>query len=108
MKTAVASVVTATVASACCIGPVAFAALGAGALGAASTRLAPFRPVFLAVTAALLGAAFFVTYRQPTDSCGPDGVCRPASRRAAKVALWLIAALVALIAAFPYYVGWLL
>ena len=47
MKAVVASVVVAAAASVCCIGPVVAAVLGAGVLGAASTRFEPYRPWFL-------------------------------------------------------------
>jgi mercuric ion transport protein len=58
MKAVVASVVAATAASVCCIGPVVAAVLGAGALGAASTRFEPYRPWFLGLTMILLGVGF--------------------------------------------------
>src|SRR5260370_2556736 len=56
MKAVVGSVVAGVVASACWLGPVLFATLGAGALGAASIRLEPYRHWFIGLTAWLLGA----------------------------------------------------
>jgi len=107
MKTVIGSVVAAVAASACCLGPVVFSVLGAGALGAAATQLEPYRPVFLGVTFVLLGAAYYVTYRpRAADACGPDGTCAPSSRRAAKILLGIATVIVVLLAAFPYYVGW--
>ena len=80
MKTALAAVLTAGVASACCIGPVAFVLLGAGAFGASLSALEPYRPALLGLTAVLLGGAFFVAYR-PMSAC--NTCCRdPAHARA--------------------------
>lgn len=106
MKTAIASVLAATGASICCIGPVLLSVLGAGALGAAAARFEVYRPIFLTITVALLGAAFYSTYRpSAAESCGPDGTCRPASKRFAKVALWLATLLVILLVTFSYYIN---
>lgn len=102
MKTALASVLAAGVASACCIGPVAFVLLGAGALGASLSALEPYRPVLLGLTAVLLGGAFYVAY--PTSDCD---ACSPVSRRRTRIAVWIAAALAAALVTFPYYVGYL-
>lgn len=107
MKTGIGAVFAAVAASACCIGPVVFAALGSGALAAASTRLQTLRPEFLAVTAALLGLAFYRTYRAPADTCPRDGSCAPDANRKARIVLWIAAVVVAVIAAFPYYAEYL-
>ena len=104
MKTVVASVVAAAAASACCIGPVVAAALGAGALGAASTRMEPYRPWLLGVTVVLLGAGFVSAYRREAECA--DGTCAPASRRSARIILWMAVVVVGLLAAFPYYMKW--
>jgi len=106
MKTRVATVVTAVGASACCIGPVVFALFGAGTLGAAATRLEPWRPALLGLTAVMLGAAFVATYRRSDGACAADRTCTPAANRRAKALLWLVTILVVMLAAFPYYVGW--
>lgn len=103
MKTAVAAVLAAGVASACCIGPVVFVLLGAGAFGASLSALEPHRPVLLAATGLLLGGAFYVAYR-PTSDCH---TCSPASRKRTRVAVWLAAVVVAALVSFPYYVDYL-
>jgi hypothetical protein len=58
MKESVGAIVAAVVASACCIGPVAFAAIGSGAL-AASTKLATVRLPFLVLPTARGRADWF-------------------------------------------------
>ena len=102
MKESFGAIVAAVVASACCIGPVAFAAIGSGALAAASTQLASVRLPFLAVTAALLGLAFYRTYRTPPETC-VEGTCARDANRHARWLLWIASAIVVTIAAFPYY-----
>ena len=103
MKTALAAVLAASVASACCIGPVAFVLLGAGAFGASLSALEPYRPVLLGLSAVLLGGAFYVAYR-PTFDCD---TCSQASRTRNRIAVWIAAALVAALVTFPYYVEYL-
>jgi len=103
MKTALAAVLAAGVASSCCIGPVAFVLLGVGAFGASLAALEPYRPALLGVTAVLLGGAFYVAYR-PTSDCD---ACSPAVRRRTRIAVWIAAALAAALVTFPYYVGYL-
>ncbi len=106
MKAVVGSVAAAVAASVCCIGPVVAATIGAGALGAASTRFEPYRPWFLGLTVILLGTAFVTTYRREPATCA-DGSCAPSSRRTAKIVLWVAVVLVGLLATFPYYAKWL-
>jgi mercuric ion transport protein len=106
MRAVVAAIAAAAVASACCLGPVVLSLVGAGALGAAATRLEPLRPLFLGVAAVLLGSGFYAAYRPAAPACTRDGGCAPSSRRTARVVVWLAAILVALLVTFPYYVSW--
>lgn len=105
MKTAALSVGVALAASACCIGPVVFTLLGAGALSAASLELVPYRPWFTAATALIIGIGFYSAYR-PLPECSTDGVCTPQSRRAARIVIWIAAVGALVLVAFPYYIGW--
>jgi copper chaperone CopZ len=105
MKMVAGSVVAALAASVCCLGPVVAAAIGAGALGAASTQFEPYRPWLLGLTALLLGAAFATTYRR-TRACADRG-CAPSARPAGRIVLWIAVVLVGLLTAFPYYADWL-
>lgn len=106
-KAAIGAVGAAVGASVCCLGPVALTLVGAGALGAAATRWEPYRPVFLGLAAALLGVAFYSTYGPGRQACAADGACAAPVSRTARVLLWVVAGLVILLAAFPYYAGWL-
>ena len=109
MKTVVGSLVAALAASACCLGPVLFTAVGAGAFGAASIRLEPYRPWFLVLTAVLLGMAFVSTYRpQHGEAQCSEGSCARHRIEPRRLVLWAAVVFVGLLATFPYYVKWLI
>lgn len=98
------SVVSAVLASACCILPLVLAGMGLGAVGFAAA-LEPYRPIFIAVTLAFLGASFYSAYRTPKGkACAPGSACSPGSgsNRANKIILWTTTAVVLGILAFPY------
>ncbi|MBI1900266.1 MAG: cation transporter [Planctomycetia bacterium] len=119
------AIISAIVASSCCWLPLFLLALGVSGVGIAST-LEAYRPVFIVVTFAFLGAAFYFTYRprkaiseaahgccatEPTDA---EGCCAtPKKRRISmmtmnKVMLWVVTALAVAFLFFPSYVGLLL
>ena len=102
------AVASAIAASICCFGPLVLALLGLGG-GALLLKLEPYRPYSLAAAALFLGAGFYLAYRRrPARECAPDSACvAPASRRGQRVALWIVAAVVVLAAAFPYFSKWL-
>lgn len=109
---AAGSVVAAALASFCCILPIVFALTGVGVVGAAAMFTA-WRPYLLGVTFGLLGLGFYFAYRSPKEQCAPGSACAiPASRRRARLILWLAAAMAVALAAFPYFSGsvteWLL
>ena len=100
----VVSVITADLASLCCIGPLVAVGLGLGAFGAAAF-FESVRPYLLVVTAGLLGAAFYLTYRKKPEEKCEEGVCAVAPKRSQKLALWIAAVAAIPLAAFPYYSG---
>jgi len=106
MKSAAVGIGVALAASACCIGPIVFTLLGAGALSAASLTLVPYRPWFIGATTLIIGIGFYTAYRPVRTECAPDGSCTPQSRRTARGVMWIAAAIAALLVAFPYYIGW--
>ncbi len=101
--TLVGSVIGGILASVCCIGPLVFALLGIS--GAAfAQRFEPLRPYFLVATYALLGGAFYSSYRPTQTECGPGEACEmPRTNRLGKVMLWIAAVVVLLTTAFPWY-----
>lgn len=103
---------TAFLASICCIGPVVFAALGVG-VGAtgflANTAgvlkaLLPYRPLFIGLTAVLLGVSFYVAYRRPMVGDASCQACVSASGvRPNRWLLWIIAGLAVALVFAPYW-----
>ena len=83
-------------ASLCCIGPLLSLGLGLGSF-AASASFASWRPLFLLLTFALLGLAWFLTYRRTKAEC-EDGSCGRPPGKAARISLW-VGTLVALASA---------
>ena len=104
---AAGSVMSGILASACCIGPLVFALLGIS--GAAfAQKFEPFRPYLLVVTYALLGGAFYLTYRPRQPACGPGDACaNPRKNRFDRATLWVAAIVVILATTFPWYAGYL-
>jgi mercuric ion transport protein len=96
---AVGAVVSAFLASACCLGPFLFAVVGLGGAGMFHS-LSPYRHYFLLATLGLLGVGFYRTYRTPTNDCG----CNPKSRSLwGQVLLWVLALVVLGLLLFPYF-----
>jgi mercuric ion transport protein len=67
------------------------------------TALAPYQPIFIAVTLGFLGTGYYFVYRRPMTACAEEAVCRrPVSIRIVKSTLWAATVLVAAAVAFPY------
>lgn len=130
----VGALASAIVASACCWLPLLLIAVGVSG-GAVSATFEAWRPVLLPVTFALLGLAYYFTYRKPRPAAQPAGgtaaggnaccavpatesnaeaCCPPAGgristlKRVNKVMLWVVTVFVLAFAFFPNYVGYLL
>lgn len=100
--TTVGSVVAAIIASLCCIGPVVVALIGVGSIGAFAVFEA-YRPYLIALTAILLGLAFYLTYRKREVVC-EDGTCTiQSASRWNKLTVWLAAVLATGAVAFPAF-----
>jgi len=114
--------ISAVMASACCWLPLVLLAVGVSGAGIASA-LEVYRPLFIVITFAFLGAAFYFTYRprkaaacashaccatEPTDT---EECCAPATKRRFnlmafnKVMLWVVTVLAIAFLFFPSYVG---
>jgi mercuric ion transport protein len=96
----------AILASLCCIGPIALAAIGIagfGSLGMAFTLFEPYRPYLIGLTALLLGIAFYMTYRKSETACQEGETCvTPRIFRMRKVGLWALTGISGLMLAIPY------
>lgn len=77
--------------AACCLLPFVLLSLGiAGAWVSALDALAPYKWIFITLTAALLGYSFYAVYWRPKRTCaaGPDcDTCR--SSRSVRIGLWI-------------------
>ena len=98
---AATSVLSAFVASACCVGPLVFALLGIGGAGFL-VKLEPYRPYFTGATVLLLGTGFWLSYRKPKPTADCE-VCEvPRVQKAGRAMLWIATVLVSGFLAFPY------
>lgn len=95
------TIVSAILASICCIGPLILAGLGIGSVGVFSS-LGRYRLIFMLVTFTFLGIAFYLTYRKKrtTDACCDINTIK--KERIKKIALWVIAAVAVGLLLFPY------
>ncbi len=104
--TLVGAVIAAVTASLCCILPLVAAGLGVTGF-AASELFERWRPYLLGITFGILAIGFFLAYRRPRESCAVGSVCeRTPIGRWNRAMLWLVAVLVIVLAAFPYYSPW--
>ncbi|NPV06039.1 MAG: hypothetical protein HPY67_15065 [Syntrophaceae bacterium] len=113
------ALISAVLASACCWLPLLLIAFGVSG-GTMAAKFEASRPVLLPVTFALLGLAFFFTYRKPKvvaaaasgggESCGcpPEHAKGFTIKRLNKIMLWVVTVFVLAFAFFPNYVGFLL
>ncbi len=99
-----AGLTTGLAASACCLGPLLLLTLGiSGSWISTLTALAPYRPLFIALTLLFLGLAFRKLYLIP-QRCAVDTPCaQPAQRRKQRLLFWLVAVAVLAMVAFPWY-----
>lgn len=98
----IASIVAASGASLCCIGPIVAATLGLGTFGAAGL-FEILRPYLLGVTALLLGSAIFLRIRFQRKTACAGGECAPTSANGSMSTTLLLTSIaaVALLAAVP-------
>ena len=101
---AVGGIFGALAASSCCIVPLILFSLGIGGAWIGNlTALAPYKPIFVAGTAGLLGYGFYLVYWKPRRACADGAACaRPISNRLVQLALWIATVLVIAAFAFDY------
>ncbi len=94
---AAGGLIGALAASSCCILPLVLFGLGvSGAWIGNFTRLAPYQPIFIAVTLVCLGAGAWLVHRASTRVCADGDACaRPLPNRLVKTALAVATILVA-------------
>ncbi len=101
------AIVTALLASVCCVGPFVLIMLGiSGAWIGNLTALEPYRPIFILFTIGFLIAGFYSVYRKPKVACEPGSLCAaPQTKKVQKVALWITTAVVVVLLILPYLIA---
>lgn len=107
---AAGSILGAVAASTCCIIPLVLFSLGiSGAWIGRLTSLAPYQPIFMAVTIAFLGYGYWLVYRSTANACENGQVCaHPLPRRIVRLSLWVSTGLITLAITWPYVISRLL
>ena len=97
-------------ASSCCILPLVLFTLGIGGAWIGNlTALAPYQPIFAAITIGFLGYGYYLVYWRPKQACAEGTACaRPLPNRLVKSSLWVATVLVVAAIAFPYAAPFLL
>jgi len=102
------AVVTALLASLCCITPVLAVLGGLGGIATTFSFLEPLRPYLIGLTVIVLGYAFYKAYK-PKKGTDIDCACEDETSGKkinfinSKKFLWIITAISALLITFPYY-----
>lgn len=101
---ALGGILGAIAASSCCVIPLILFSLGIGGAWIGNlTALAPYKPLFVAGTAGVLGYGFYLVYWKPRRACADDAACaRPIPSRLVQFALWIATVLVIAAFAFDY------
>lgn len=101
---AVGGILGALAASSCCIIPLLLFSLGIGGAWIGNlTALAPYKPLFVAGTAGVLGYGFYLVYWKPRRACADGAACaRAIPSRLVQLALWISTVLVIAAFAFDY------
>jgi len=99
----IAGILGGLAAGSCCVVPFVLVTVGiSGAWIGNLTALAPYKPIFVALTLAVLAVGFIMVYRRPKVACADGSYCaRPTSDRIAKIGLWVATVLVAIALGFP-------
>lgn len=101
----VTGVLAAIGASVCCVLPLVLVMLGIGGSWVSTlTAMAPYRPIFIGLTALFLGLAFYQLYFSP-KVCAPDRPCADqAVLKRRRLLFWIVAGLVLGLLAVPWLV----
>ncbi|MGV6801803.1 MAG: mercuric transporter MerT family protein [bacterium] len=88
---AIGGVVTALLASSCCIVPVILITFGVSGAWVGNLQvLEPYKPLFTILTLGLLGAGYWLVYFKRPADCDENGQCAtPTTTRWTKWALWI-------------------
>jgi mercuric ion transport protein len=103
---AAGGILGAIAASACCIVPLTLIVFGVSGAWMANLRaIAPYQPILIVMTIAVLGYGFYLVYWKPKTACADGAVCaRPVVPNIViQAALWLATVIVALSITLVYW-----
>ena len=89
----------------CCL-PFATGIIGATVAGIGA-RFIPFQPYLIAVSASLLGYAFYQAYRREA-TCAADGCDGPTTTRRRRSIVWVVTLIVAGFLTVNWWASWLI
>lgn len=98
----IGSIITAVLASLCCIGTLLLVGFGIGSV-AFFSRFDAYRPYFIGLAAVLLIPAFYLAYKKREIKC-EDGTCKIESDgKWNKILVWFAFVVIAGFISFPYF-----
>jgi mercuric ion transport protein len=102
------SVLSAVLASTCCLGPLVLVGLGVSGAWIGNLRLLePYRPLFLIAAAIALFFAYRGIFLRPAADCEPGEICAMPRVKAVYKALFVaVVALIVIAISFPYVLPW--
>ena len=102
----IAALVAGVMASSCCLMPLILLLLGISSTCLNLKALEPFRPIAVLVTLSFLGFVFWRLYLKPA-TCEAEKVCvSKASLRSQRILFWIMAVILLLLLALPWYANW--
>lgn len=103
----IGGIISAILASLCCVGPFVLVMLGASGAWAGNLRVfEPYRPIFILFTMGFLGAGFYNVYKKPKEDCKPGSLCAaPRTKRMGKIIIWTVTIIVFFLLILPYLIG---
>ena len=104
---AIGAMITAILASLCCVGPFVLVMLGVSGAWIGNLRaFEPYRPIFILLTIGFIIAGFYKVYRKSAEVCEPGSLCEiPQTKRISKIVLWTATIFVTFLLIFPYLIG---
>jgi mercuric ion transport protein len=103
----VGAVISAVMASLCCVGPFVLVMMGVSGAWVGNLRVfEPYRPIFILFTIGLLGAGFYSVYKKPKEECKPGSLCSlPQTKRVGKIMIWTVTVIVFFLLILPSLIG---
>ncbi len=103
----IGGIISAILASLCCVGPFVLVMLGASGAWVGNLRVfEPYRPIFIMFTMSFLGAGFYNVYKKPKEDCKPGSLCAvPQTKKVGRIFLWTATILVVFMLVLPYLIG---